>query len=134
MSTPLLVAGSIVIGVAALVHVFIFYLESISWSSEGTWRRFGVASQSDADTLKPMAYNQGFYNAFLAVGALAGIILTASESYQQAGLALQLFTALCMTLAATVLVISTPKLARAALLQGILPIVGIVLLLVGIAA
>ena len=133
MSTFLIV-GSIFIGLAAIIHVFIFYMESIAWTAPGTWRRFGIASQEDADTIQPMAYNQGFYNAFLAVGAFAGIILASSPVLQQAGIALELFAALSMVLAATVLIISSPKLARAAVLQGALPLIGIILVVIGIAS
>ena len=58
---------------AAALHVFIFTMESLTWTRPATWKRFGIASQSDAETTKPMAYNQGFYNLFLAVGAIVGI-------------------------------------------------------------
>jgi putative membrane protein len=52
----------------------------------------------------------------------------------QAGVALQLFATLSMVLAATVLVISSPKLARAAILQGALPLLGIVFTVAGLLA
>jgi putative membrane protein len=132
MSSTLLVVGSVFVGIAALLHLFIFWMESITWSAPGTWRRFGVRSQEEADTIAPMAYNQGFYNGFLAVGAICGIILLSSPGLSQAGLALELFTTLCMVLAATVLVISNPRLARAALTQGAIPLIAIVLLAIGI--
>jgi putative membrane protein len=132
--TGLLIAGAVFIGLASLIHVYIFWMESVTWTTPGTWRRFGIASQEDADTIKPMAYNQGFYNGFLAVGGLAGIVLAASPSLHQAGVAMELFAALSMVLAATVLVISSPKLARAAVLQGALPLIGIVLTAIGLLA
>lgn len=134
MSTGFFIAGSVFVGIAAVLHVFIFWLESITWTAPGTWRRFGVASQEDAETIRPMAYNQGFYNGFLAVGAACGIILLASPGLKQAGLALELFAAASMVFAATVLVVSTPKLARAALTQGLLPLIGVILLLIGVFA
>ena len=118
--------GVVFIGLAALIHVYIFYLESIAWSKPKTWKTFGLASQSDADTVRPMAYNQGYYNAFLALGVIAGIVLLVA-GVTQAGIALLLFAALSMVLAATVLITSSPKLARAALLQGGAPLIGIVL-------
>jgi putative membrane protein len=130
--TGFFIAGSIAVGLAALVHVFIFWLESISWSAPTTWRRFGVGSQEEAETIRPMAYNQGWYNAFLAIGALCGIVLLASPGLKQAGVALELFAALSMVFAATVLAISSPRLARAAATQGVLPLIGIVLLAVGL--
>lgn len=122
----ILIIGLVFIGIAALVHVYIFYLESIAWSKPKTWKAFGLRSQAEADTVKPMAFNQGYYNAFLALGAIAGIVLIAA-GLEQAGIALAIFAALSMVLAATVLITSSPKLARAALLQGAAPLIGIVL-------
>ena len=122
----LLTIGLVFIGLAALVHVYIFYLESIAWSKPKTWKAFGLRSQSDADVVKPMAYNQGYYNAFLALGAIAGIVLIAT-GLVQSGIALAIFAALSMVLAATVLITSNAKLARAAVLQGGAPLIGIVL-------
>ena len=128
MNSALLVAGSVFVGLAALIHVYIFYLESIAWSKPKTWKTFGLRSQSEADTVKPMAFNQGYYNAFLAGGIVVGLILLFTPSTQQAGFAVVLFAAASMVLAATVLITSNPKLARAAVLQGAAPLVGILLL------
>jgi putative membrane protein len=128
MDTVLLVTACVFLGIAAAVHVFIFYLESIAWSAPATWRRFGLRSQAEADTVKPMAYNQGYYNAFLAVGAVLGLVFLATPGLQQAGFALGIFAAMSMVGAATVLVTSSPKLAGAALVQGVVPLVAAVLL------
>ena len=132
MTSALLVAGSIFVGLAALIHLYIFYLESIAWSKPKTWKTFGVASQADADTTRPMAYNQGYYNAFLAGGIIVGIILLFTPGTQQGGFALAVFGALSMVLAATVLITSNRRLARAAAIQGVLPLIGIILLLLAL--
>jgi putative membrane protein len=124
--------GVVFIGIAALVHLYIFYLESIAWSKPATWKAFGLRSQEESDTVKPMAYNQGYYNAFLAVGAIVGLVLL-TTNVAQAGYALAIFAGSSMVLAATVLITSSPKLARAALLQGAAPLVGVVLLAVSLA-
>lgn len=128
MNQALLVAGLVFVGLAALIHVYIFYLESIAWSKPRTWRVFGLRTQADADTVRPMAYNQGYYNAFLAAGVIIGIVLIATPGLAQAGVALALFAAASMVFAAAVLITSSPKLARAAVLQGAAPLVGSVLL------
>jgi len=129
MNLPLLVAGSILVGLAALIHIYIFYLESIAWSKPKTWKTFGMRSQEDADIVRPMAYNQGYYNGFLALGVIVGLVLMYTPGTAQAGFGITLFAALSMVLAATVLITSNPKLARAAVLQGGAPLIGIVLLL-----
>lgn len=129
MSTPFLVVGSAFALLAALVHVMIFYLESVTWSRPATWRRFGVRSQADADVVRPMAYNQGYYNLFLATGTVVGVALIAWTDADEAGYALVLFVTLSMLAAATVLIVSSPALARAAITQGALPLLAVVFLL-----
>ena len=132
MNSALLIAGSVFVGLAALIHVYIFYLESIAWSKPKTWKTFGLRSQAEADTVKAMAYNQGYYNAFLAGGIIVGLILLVTPGMQQAGFALAVFAALSMVLAATVLITSNRKLARSALIQGAAPLIGVILLLLAL--
>ena len=114
MSTVFLIIGAVFVGIAALIHLVIFFLESVLWNRPSTWKRFGVKSQADAEVLRPMAYNQGFYNVFLALGAGAGLVMLASPNVMQAGAALSIFVCLSMLLASVVLLFSNPKLARAA--------------------
>ena len=127
----LTVIGVIFLGIAALVHLYIFYLESIAWSKPKTWKTFGLRTQSEADTVKPMAYNQGYYNGFLAIGVIVGLVLL-TTNVAQAGYALAIFAGLSMVLAATVLITSNAKLARAAVLQGAAPLIGVVLLVLSL--
>jgi putative membrane protein len=127
------ILGSIFVFLAAVVHVLIFLLESILWSKPSTWRRFGLRSQDEADTVRPMAFNQGFYNLFLALGVAVGLVLLGNPGTQQAGIALSMFAALSMVLAALVLVTSSPRLARSAALQGVAPLVGVVFLVLALA-
>jgi putative membrane protein len=134
MNTALVITGSVFIFIAAAIHLLIFFMESVLWSNPSTWRRFGLRSQEDADTVKPMAFNQGFYNVFLAIGAGVGLIMLGSEAWTQGGLVLTIFSAASMALAATVLVVSSPKLYRAALIQGLAPLIGIVFLLLSLYA
>lgn len=118
---------------AALLHVYIFVMESVQWTQPRVWRRFGVADQAAAETTKPMAYNQGFYNLFLAIGAVIGIILfvagSADAGLRAAGLALVLFSLGSMVAAALVLLTTGMKYLRPALIQGTLPLIGLVLVL-----
>jgi putative membrane protein len=127
MNTALLVAGCVFVSLAALIHVYIFVLESLRWSRPATWRLFGLKSQADADTVRPMAFNQGFYNLFLSIGVAIGVVLIAT-SHTAAGLAVAVFAAGSMVAAALVLVVSSPKLARSAAIQGLAPLIGVILL------
>lgn len=116
---------------AALLHVYIFIMESVRWTTPAVWRRFGVADQEAADTVRSMAYNQGFYNLFLAIGAALGIVLFVSGSPDGvvAGRTLVLFSLGSMVAAALVLTTTGLKYLRAALVQGTLPLIGFVLTL-----
>jgi putative membrane protein len=132
MSPVFLVIGAIFVAIAALIHVVIFVLESVLWSRPATWKRFGLHSQEEADIVRPMAYNQGFYNVFLALGAGAGLVMIAYANVQAEGIALSIFVLLSMLLAAVVLITSNPKLARAAITQGAAPLVGLVFLVLSL--
>ncbi|MBN9210369.1 MAG: epimerase [Microbacterium sp. 71-36] len=117
-------------GLAALLHVYIFVLESVRWSHPSVWRIFGLTSQDAADTTKPMAYNQGFYNLFLAIGAGIGVVLWAVNGVGDvAGRTLLLFALGSMLAAALVLITSGRKYLRPAAIQGTLPLIGFVLTL-----
>lgn len=120
------VIGSIFVALAALLHGYIFLMESVWWTQPSTWKRFGVADQAAADTTKPMAYNQGFYNLFLALGAAHGLVLY-WMGVIDAGLTLVLFTTACMVLAAAVLTTTGRGYLKPALIQGTLPLIGLVL-------
>jgi putative membrane protein len=128
MNSALAIAGSVFIFIAAVIHLLIFFMESVVWSKPATWKRFGLQTQQEADIVRPMAFNQGFYNVFLAIGAGTGLVMLGSPDWQQGGLTLSVFAAASMVLASVVLVTSSPKLYRAALIQGLAPLIGIILL------
>lgn len=115
-------------GLAALLHVYIFVLESVRWTQPKTWRTFGIADQQAADVTKPMAYNQGFYNLFLAIGAFVGIVFWLVNGIGDvAGRTLLIFSLGSMVAAALVLVTLGRKYLRPASIQGTLPLIGLVL-------
>jgi len=111
-------------GIAAAIHVFFFVLESLRFSRPETWRRFNVESQRDADLLRPMAFNQGFYNLFLAIGAVAGIGAVVMGN-TEIGRTLVLFTCGSMALAGVVLVVTDRRLIGSAFIQSTAPVVAI---------
>jgi putative membrane protein len=127
------IIATVFAALAALLHVYIFVMESVQWSQPRIWRRFGVPDQLTADATKPMAYNQGFYNLFLAIGAMLGIVLFWAAGGEApgdvAGRTLVLFTLGSMFAAALVLLTTGMKYLRAALIQGTLPLIGFLLLL-----
>lgn len=123
-------AGVILAGLAALLHVYIFVMESVTWTSAGTRATFGM-SLEEAESTKQLAFNQGFYNLFLAIVTAVGIAYIASDS-TDVGVALVLAGIGSMAAAALVLLLSDPSKRGAAIKQGTLPLLGIVVLLVGV--
>ena len=117
--------------IAAALHVYIFTMESLTWTTPATWKRFGLASQADAETTKPFAYNQGFYNLFLAIGAFIGVGCVAlgpgASAQQVVGWTLIFSCCGSMLLAAAVLALSGKKYLRAAVLQGTTPVLAVAL-------
>ena len=111
---------------AALLHVYIWVLESFRWTRPATRKTFGT-SEADAEITKPLAYNQGFYNLFLAVITLVGLALLGSD--HGVGTALALAGTGSMLAAALVLVTHDRSMARAALTQGTLPALAVLFLL-----
>ena len=111
---------------AALLHVYIWVLESFRWTHPATRRTFGV-SEADAVVLAPMAYNQGFYNLFLAIITFVGVGLLETEHW--VGSALALTGTGSMLAAALVLVTRDRSMVRAALMQGTLPALAVLFLL-----
>ncbi|MCQ9368900.1 DUF1304 domain-containing protein [Brevibacterium sp. 50QC2O2] len=127
----MIVAGLVLAGVAALVHVYIFYLESVAWTSPRTWATFGT-DEAEARATKGMAFNQGFYNLFLAIVVIVGIVFVALGG-TAVGAALVFSAAGSMSAAALVLALSSPDKSAAALKQGVIPALGVITLAIGLA-
>lgn len=114
-------------GLAATIHVCIFVLESVLWTTPRVRATFGVASAEEALATRELAYNQGWYNLFLALGAVGGILLATlgHGSARAAGTGMMLLATASMVGAALVLVTHRPALARAAAVQGLAPLVAV---------
>lgn len=108
---------------AALLHVVIFAMESLAWTSGRTRATFGM-SEEEALATREMAFNQGFYNLFLALQALTGVAL-AALGHVALGAALILAGTGAMLAAAVVLALASAPHRGAAAKQGILPLLAV---------
>ncbi len=126
----MLTAALIVAALAALLHVYIFTMESLTWTSPRTRATFGTTAE-EAETTKLLAFNQGFYNLFLAIVTGVGIVALVL-GHTGVGAALILAGIGSMAAAALVLLASARDKMRAAVVQGTLPVIGIILLLIGL--
>jgi putative membrane protein len=75
------------------------------------------------------AFNQGFYNLFVAAGAIGGVI-AAHAGHPAVGRAVTLYACAFMAAAGVVLVVSDRRLWRGALGQAVPPLVALVAALV----
>lgn len=122
----MVIVGLVLASVAALIHVFIFWLESIAWTTPRARATFGTSAE-EAQATREMAFNQGFYNLFLAVLVAAGIALFAL-GHPLVGATLVLAGTGSMVAAGLVLALSSPAKRRAALVQAGPPLLAILLL------
>jgi putative membrane protein len=130
------VAALVVAAVAGLIHAWIFVLESLWFERPSVWVKFGLQSAEEARVVRGFAFNQGFYNLFLAIGVAAGIGLILAggngalgdPGLVAAGRAVAIFACASMAAAGMVLISTDRRFLRAAALQ-IVPGLSAVLLL-----
>lgn len=120
----MVIAGLVIVALAALIHVYIFVLESMTWTSARTRAVFGTSPEQAAQT-RQLAFNQGFYNLFLAIEVVAGIVAFGLGA-SAAGIALVVAGAGSMVLAGVVLMASDATKTRAALIQMLPPLIGVI--------
>jgi len=123
----MLYVALVLAALAALVHVYIFVIESLQFEKPSTLRAFGIRAD-EAAVMKPWAFNQGFYNLFLAIGTGVGIALSGSQRSE--GVTLVSFGCASMLAAALVLVTSDRSKLRGGVVQGTFPLLALLGLLV----
>lgn len=107
------------VALTALLHILFFKLESIDFMKPKTYKKLKL-SESEAKTIKIWAFNQGFYNLFLALGLIYSLIIET-----EATLLLRHYLCLYIVGAALVLYFSAPKKYLAALIQGLAPLLAL---------
>ena len=127
----MLITGMVFAALAALLHVYIFWLESLAWGGARSRATFGVRNDAEVEITRAFAFNQGFYNLFLAIAAILGIVVTAA-GVPAVGLTLVLTGTGSMLAAALVLLLSAPDKRRAAVTQGFLPLLAVVATVIGL--
>lgn len=80
------------VGLVALIHLYIVYLEMVLWDTPRGHKAFGLKPDF-ARASRVLAANQGLYNGFLAAGLLWGLALG------EAGRAVQVFFLVCVAIA-----------------------------------
>lgn len=101
-------------------------MESLLWGKPRINKVFALTSEQ-AEQNRLFAFNQGFYNLFLAIAGFLGIALV-NGALVAAGKALMIYSAASMLGAALVLLGSSRGLIRPALIQGLPPLLGLIFL------
>ena len=84
--------GTILVGLVALIHCYIVYLEMVLWDTPRGRKAFGLTPEF-ATASKVLAANQGLYNGFLAAGLIWGLYLGV------AGFQVKMFFLICVAVA-----------------------------------
>jgi len=114
--------------IAGLVHVGVFVVESLLLGRPKFSALF-LIREEDVPVVRPWATNQGWYNLFLAAGALGGVVLVNTWD-ETAGRTLALFACGCMVVAGIVLFVSERRLWRGSLGQAVPPLIAVLASLV----
>jgi putative membrane protein len=67
--------GQLIIGLIALLHLYILWLEMFAWTTRGP-KAFPSLPANLFGPTKVLAANQGLYNGFLAVGLIWSLLIT----------------------------------------------------------
>jgi putative membrane protein len=81
----LAILAKILVGLVALEHLYILYLEMFAWTAPRTRRTFGTTPEFARES-KALAANQGLYNGFLAAGLIWSLLHPAADVGKQIGL------------------------------------------------
>ena len=98
-------------------------MESLWFMRPHIHKRFGAATREDAEARRLFAFNQGFYNLFLAFGVFIGLAMLHAGGNPVVGETLVLCSCASMLGAAIVLFFSAGRrMLRAAVMQGAFPL------------
>jgi putative membrane protein len=87
------VVADVLVGLVALIHVYIVVLEMFLWTAPRTRAAFGTTPEF-AEQTKTLAANQGLYNGFLALALVWGLIASDPTGFQ-----LKLYGVACVIIA-----------------------------------
>ncbi len=121
----MLIAVQILAALAGLLHVYIWVMESLRFSDPKVHHGVFQVETEHVERVRSWAFNQGWYNLFLAIGALAGVAVVRSEA--AVGWTLIVFTCASMLGAALVLALKDRSMASSALKQGLFPALALLL-------
>lgn len=115
-------AANIIIGLVALIHLYIFTFECFMWESRGP-KVFRSFPKDLFPQTKAMAANQGVYNLFLAAGLIWSFFIADAEWSRNVAL----FFLACVAVAGIVGAMTAER--KILFVQTVPALIGIILLL-----
>jgi putative membrane protein len=70
------IIAKLLVGLIALEHIYILYLEMFAWETKGKKVFKGAMPDELFRATKTLAANQGLYNGFLAAGLIWSLLIT----------------------------------------------------------
>jgi putative membrane protein len=67
--------SEIFIGIVAIIHIYILWLEMFAWTTQGR-KTFKTIAPNLFEPTKVLAANQGLYNGFLAAGLIWSLLIS----------------------------------------------------------
>jgi putative membrane protein len=117
-------AGEVVVGIVAALHLYFLYLEMVLWTTPRGRAIFGT-TEDQAEQSAALAKNQGLYNGFLAAALVWGLV----ASNDEAAFEFKVYGLACVIVAAVVGALTVSR--RILVVQGVPAALGIVLVLIG---
>jgi putative membrane protein len=87
------IVADVLVGLVALIHVYIVVLEMVLWTTPRARAAFGTTEEFAKESA-PLAANQGLYNGFLALALVWGLIASDPTGFQ-----LKLYGIVCVIVA-----------------------------------
>jgi putative membrane protein len=123
-TVPMNLVAQLFAVIAVIFHVMAFVLESILFRRPGV-QTILLGRPEPAEGVRLWAFNQGFYNLFLAAGPIAGLIAYHS-GHEGIGRALVIYACAFMAACGVVLFASDRRLWRGMIGQSVPPLVAVV--------
>lgn len=117
----MIIVANALVGLVALIHVYIVVLEMVLWTKPRGRATFGFTPEF-ADQTRTLGLNQGLYNGFLVAGLIWGLIAGGDT-----GFAAKVFFLACVAVAGIVGGITVSK--RILFVQTIPAVLGLIFVL-----
>lgn len=127
----MLILSTLLVALAAAAAIVAFVFETLAWSRDSVWRRFGMATKQEAEAAAPFVSTLGFATLFFAIGAVVGVILFAGDQ-TGSGAALVIAATAALFLLGVALIARGARFVLLAALTGLLALAALIAIIVAL--